>query len=112
MELSMPARSHLSAAERRAVSRLHSLLAVPGLLHGSLQANKRRCGKATCRCAFGDLHASLVLRVVQEGRQRSLHVPAEWEVRVREWLERDREVRRLLAEISDGYVARLKERRG
>lgn len=108
----MPARNHLSAAERRAVSRLHSLLGTPGLLHGSLQTNRRRCGKASCRCASGDLHESLVLRVVQEGRQRSLHVPAEWERRIREWLERDREVRRLLAEISEGYVARLKDRRG
>lgn len=108
----MPARSHLPAAERRTVARLHLLLASPGLLHGSLQVNRRRCGKASCRCASGDLHQSLVLRVVQEGQQRSLHVPAEWEARIREWLDRDREVRRLLAEISDGYVARLKDRQG
>lgn len=106
----MPARSHLPAAERRAVARLHLLLTSPGLLHGSLQVNRRRCGKASCRCMSGHLHQSLVLRVVQEGCQRSLHVPAEWEVRIREWLQRDREVRRLLAEISDGYVARLKDR--
>lgn len=107
----MPGRAHLPPAERRAVSRIHALLSAPGLVHGSLQVNRRRCGKPTCRCARDELHESLVLRVVQEGRQLSLHVPSEWEARVREWLDRDREIRRLLAEISSGYVARLRERR-
>lgn len=105
-----PGRSHLSAAERRTVSRLHQILSQPGLLHGSLRVNRRRCGKESCKCASGDLHASLVLSIVEKGRQISIHVPAPWEPVVREWVERDRRVRDLLLELSAMYRDRLRNR--
>jgi len=104
-------RAHLPAAERQAISRLHALLSRPGLLHGSLQTNRRRCGNPTCRCLRGHLHVSPLLRVVERGRQVSIHVPAIWEARVRVWLERDREIRRLLGQLAALYSARLKARK-
>lgn len=107
----MPVRSHLPPAERQAVSRLRSLLNEPGFAHGSLRVNRRRCGKPTCRCASGEPHASLSLVVVENGRQIAVHIPTEWESRVRSWVERDREVRSLLLEISRMYVQRLRERK-
>lgn len=108
----MAGRVHLPADERRAVARLHALLKEPGVLHGSLQVSRRRCGRVGCHCAAGELHASLSLRVVEAGRQRSVHVPAAWEERVRAWLGRDREIRELLLELSASYVARLRRRDG
>ena len=48
---------------------------------------------------------------MQKDRQISLHVPASWEGRVREWIKRDREVRELLVDISTHYVARLRKRK-
>ena len=104
-------RSHLPVAERGAVSRVHFLLAKPGLLHGSLQVIASRCGKKGCHCADGKGHPSLRLYVMQKDRQISLHVPASWGGRVREWIKRDREVRELLVDISTHYVARLRKRK-
>jgi hypothetical protein len=45
------------------------------------------------------------------GKQISVHVPAAWESRVREWIERDREIRSLLLEISTAYLQRLRARK-
>lgn len=102
---------HRPAAERQRLSRIRHLLSEPGILHGSLQSNRRRCGKPTCRCASGELHTSLHLRIMENGKQVSIHVPAAWEERVRKWLDRDREVRELLLELSAFYAARLRERK-
>jgi hypothetical protein len=49
--------------------------------------------------------------VVEKGRQVSIHVPSEWEPTVRAWVERDREARSLLLEISRLYVQRLRARK-
>jgi len=107
----MPARSHLPPSERQAMSRLHTLLNEAGFAHGTLRVNRRRCGKPTCRCASGEPHTSLSLVVVEKGRQVSIHIPSEWEPRVRAWVERDREARSLLLEISRLYVQRLRARK-
>ena len=48
---------------------------------------------------------------MENGKQVSIHVPAAWEERVRKWLDRDREVRELLLELSAFYAARLRERK-
>lgn len=106
----MAGRAHLPPLERRTVSRLHLLLSQPGVLHGSLHQIARRCGKRGCSCAEGEGHPALLLRVRTQGRQRSVYVPGAWEGRVREWIDRDREIRRLLLEISAFYLARLRER--
>lgn len=106
-----PGRSHLSPEERRAVARLHFLLSQPGLLHGSLRSRGTRCGKESCKCARGKLHSSLVLTVSEGGKQTSLHVPASWEDRVREWLSRDQEVRQLLLELATVSTGRLRNRK-
>jgi len=106
----MAGRSHLPANERQAVSRIHLLLSKPGLLHASLHVNRRRCGKRRCRCATGKPHASLCLSVVAKGRQNNFGVPPSWEARLREWIERDREVRKLLLTVSGMYRDRFLHR--
>jgi hypothetical protein len=110
MEIPVAGRAHLPPEERRAVSRLHALLNLPGLVHGSLQVSRRRCGKRSCHCASGELHEGFSLRVMVDGRQRAVHVPADWVERMREWIERDREVRALLGELSALSVERLRDR--
>lgn len=107
----MPGRAHLPAKERNAVSRIHFLLSKPGLLHASLQVNRRRCGKKRCRCVTGKPHISLYLSILAKGRQHHFGVPPSWEARLREWIERDREVRRLLLEISGMYRDRFCNRK-
>jgi hypothetical protein len=45
-------------------------------LAGSLQVRYVRCGKASCRCARGELHGPYARRVYWEaGRQRRQYVP-------------------------------------
>lgn len=46
---------------------------IPGMIRGSVVVQRRRCGKATCRCADGQsLHEATVLSYSQAGRNRTL----------------------------------------
>ena len=47
------------------------------ILKGSVYELQRRCGKPTCACATGKLHASLVLSWSENGRTRLKSVPSE-----------------------------------
>jgi hypothetical protein len=54
---------------------------MPQLLRGTLITMRRRCGKATCRCARGQLHEGPALSVSLSGRSvtvglRPADVPA------------------------------------
>ncbi|MGH9156747.1 MAG: DUF6788 family protein [Acidimicrobiales bacterium] len=44
----------------------------PLVLHGTLTTFRRRCGKATCRCADGDGHESPALTYTERGRTKTL----------------------------------------
>jgi hypothetical protein len=46
---------------------------IPRMIRGSVVVQRRRCGKATCRCADGEsLHEATVLSYSQDGRNRTL----------------------------------------
>ena len=50
----------------------------PNVVRGSVVTHRRKCGKATCRCADGEqLHESTVLSYSQGGRTRFLMLPAQ-----------------------------------
>lgn len=51
---------------------LETFLGRSPLLRGSLYTLRRRCGKPTCRCARGALHASTVLAYRGQGGPRNL----------------------------------------
>jgi hypothetical protein len=105
-------RSHLSAEERRILSRLHKVLNIPGLMRGNLVQMRRKCGKPGCRCRNGkDLHVSWYVSQSRNGKPHMLYVPKEWEKRVRSFTERHREVRQLLEQLSEIYWERLQQRR-
>ena len=44
----------------------------PLLLHGSLTTFRRRCGKASCRCASGDAHESPAFTYTEAGRTKTM----------------------------------------
>ena len=50
---------------------------------GSLYLLRRRCGKPTCRCREGELHATWVVTRSEQGRVRLYRVPAKDLARVR-----------------------------
>jgi hypothetical protein len=88
----------LLARRRVLAARLGS---VEEVLAGSLVEQRRRCGKAGCRCADGEGHGPysyFVPRVA--GRGRSKYVPSGLVEVVRRYLQRGNEVEAALAEIS------------
>lgn len=107
----MKHRSYLSAKERKIVSRIHWLINKPGLLRANLVEMKRRCGNKNCRCAKGNLHKSWYLYQSKDGKPRMLYIPTELEQEVREWVNKNKEIRELLDELSQIYWERIKERK-
>ena len=103
-------RMRMSAAERRARSQLAQLLTQRGVIRGTLLARKRKCGKASCRCAQGEGHESLYLVISENGRTRQLFVPKDWESRVRRWVEDYHRARELMEEISRIYWDKVRNR--
>ena len=104
-------RSHLSDEERSRLSRLRQLLDGEGFLRANLVEMKRRCGKASCRCAKEDeaRHVSLYLSQSYQGRQRMLYISKALEGRVRAWVDRYHQARQLLDEVAQMYWDRLRQ---
>jgi hypothetical protein len=53
------------------------------MVQGSFYLLRRKCGKPTCRCAAGQLHANWVLTRSEEGKDRIYSVPKEERARIR-----------------------------
>lgn len=91
--------SELLLARRRELAR--QLGDVEHVLAGSLAGQSRRCGKAGCQCADGEPHGPYAYFTPRPaGRGRARYVPASQEEAVRRFLQRDAEVKNVLAEIS------------
>jgi hypothetical protein len=86
----MSHRSHRTAPERQARSRLAQLIGDQPFLRGSLVERARSCGKPTCRCQKGQLHRSLYLATRHQGRRALLYVPRALEQTVRQWVQNGR----------------------
>ena len=55
------------------------------LVRGSFYLLRRKCGKANCRCASGQLHATYVLTRSEAGKDRLYTVPKDQRAQVRKW---------------------------
>lgn len=104
-------RTEFPATERSWRSRIAQLSHSSRLMRGTLTIRSRRCGKAGCRCARGELHVSLYLVQSQKGRPRQVFVPKEWEDRVRRAVTDYQELQKLVEEISELEWKRLKQRK-
>lgn len=70
--------------------------------------HRRRCGKANCRCASGEmLHESVVLSFSEGGRTKFLMLPAAEVEAVRAATERFRAAKALLEEQANAGLAEL-----
>ncbi|MGH3635336.1 MAG: DUF6788 family protein [Mycobacterium sp.] len=88
----------LRQRRHRIVSQIPDLQAV---IAGSLQEQRRRCGKEGCRCMRGELHGPYQYLSLRVGRRtRMIYVPAEVAGQVREAVTTSVEVHAALAEIS------------
>lgn len=108
----MSLRSSLSVRERTLYSKLRQLLHEPGLLRGNLVEMRRCCGKPTCRCKDDPAckHRALYLGLSLGGRRRMIYIPADWEDRVRKWVDRHSKAQEKLEQISLIYLKRLQRR--
>ena len=102
-------RSSLSASERNFRSRLTQLVHHAWFLRGTLSVRSRPCGKPNCRCARGQLHASLYLVQSHQGKLRQLSIPRRWDDRVRQAVNNYQQMQRLIEEISELEWKRLQE---
>jgi len=83
---------------RRIARQVPDLQAV---IAGSLQAQRRRCGKEGCRCARGELHGPYLYLSLRAGRRtQMLYVPAGLAGQIRQAVTASAEVQGALAEIS------------
>lgn len=72
-----------------------------GVMRGSLVTMRRTCGKESCRCTRGELHASLYVSQSAGGKTRMAYVPASCAPAVREWTRRYQRVRALMERMSE-----------
>jgi hypothetical protein len=70
-------RSKLLLAQQRLPALLEACFGREPLLPGSLYTLRRKCGKPSCHCNRGTLHASTVLSYRGQGRPRNLSPPPE-----------------------------------
>ncbi len=86
---------------------------VPRLLRGSLVVQRRRCGKANCRCAAGvDLHESPALSYSDHGRTRTLVLPVAEVAAVAASIERYRAAVAELDQAAQAGITTLADRLG
>ncbi|HSM77299.1 MAG TPA: DUF6788 family protein [Bryobacteraceae bacterium] len=105
-------RTAMSPRERAFRSRLAQIVSGQGLIRGTLLERMRSCGKPTCRCANGGpRHRGVSLVLSGKGKLRQLHIPADWEQRVRQWVENHHTLRGLLAELSEIHWDKVRRRR-
>jgi hypothetical protein len=70
-------RRQLHELQQQLPALLQSFLGREPLLPGSMYTLRRRCGKPTCHCARGELHASTVLSYRGQGRPQNITPPPE-----------------------------------
>jgi hypothetical protein len=80
------------------------------LLRGTLTVFRRRCGKATCRCAGGEPHESPALTFTEAGRTKTITLPADEVAEVAAALARYEAAKADLEEAADAGIAALRAR--
>ena len=100
-------RSHRSAPEREARSRLRQRLGEEPLLRGSLVQMARRCGKPGCHCRSGDKHVSLYLAIRAGSRRALIYLPPALEEQARRAVQNWQDVDGLLEIVSQATLERL-----
>lgn len=83
----------------------------PLVLRGSLTTFRRRCGKASCRCASGEAHESPALTYTEAGRTKTLTLRTTEVAEVTAALARYEAARAELEAAAQAGIADLRARR-
>jgi len=104
--------SRLRTALRDALKELETTLEVAfersALVKGNVYELARKCGKATCACAEGQLHRSMVLSWSHQGKTRLMTIPEEKLNRLRASSEQYLRYRRARARVGELFKQILK----
>jgi hypothetical protein len=85
---------------------------IPRMIRGSVVVQRRRCGKANCRCADGEhLHEATVLSCSEAGRSRTVMLDPADVAAVRAAVKRYRAAQARLEAEGDAGLAALVMRR-
>ena len=85
--------------------------AVPETIRGTVVTQRRRCGKANCRCTTeGALHESVVLSYSEHSRTRVVMLPPDEVEAVRAATDRYRAAKKRLEEDANRGLAQLVSR--
>src|SRR5262245_37313274 len=93
-------RSHLSAKDRDARSKVRQRMDNQPLLRGSLVEMARVCGKPGCCCQSGQKHVSLYLAIRVGTKRTMIYIPPNLEANARQAVENWQDIDRLLQLIS------------
>ena len=94
-----PLRSQLCETRQKLQSLLDAFLGREPLLKGSLYTLQRKCGKPSCHCARGELHASTVLSYRGQGRMQNISPPPEQLAKLRKRTEDYRSFRQARTQL-------------
>lgn len=98
----------MTQLQRRQRAKLKQLASSGPFLAASLCVVNRRCGQPNCRCAKGQPHQAHVLTYKVKGKTKTIHVPKDRLQEVRRWTEEYKRVKKLMQEISELSLERLR----
>ena len=78
------------------------------VIKGTVYRLKRRCGKAGCKCARGQLHTRMVVSASEGGRTRLQVIPHGFLIEVQVKVRRYQELRRVRARLGEIYRQMLR----
>ena len=87
---------------------LAKIRALGPMVHGSLVAAKRTCGKSGCRCARGEPHTAFYLSRRVAGKTRLEHVSRDDVETVRQWRANHEQLRALVEELTTALLDELR----
>ena len=80
---------------------LERIRSIGPFIQASLTVTRKRCGNPDCRCVTeGPCHETALLTWKEGGRTRTLYVPIELRQEVERWVEQNRLLKSLIAEMS------------
>ena len=78
------------------------------VVKGTVYELKRKCGKAGCKCAQGELHARMVLSASEKGKTRLRAIPRGFLVDIQQKVRRYQELRRARSRVVEIHRQMLK----
>ena len=91
---------------------IRSLGALREMLPGSFVERHRKCGKPNCRCADGkQLHTLFQISVLQDGKLKTIHIPAEMAAEARNKVEMHKRFQEAATTIGNINLRHLLQRK-